>query len=120
MKSGEIVGLAGLVGAGTPSRARRLAGREAGMKADYRVGQKQFSIDSAAAGIRHGVIYLTEDRKRDGLFANLSVLKNTSATALGVVVEAGCGRGAFGIGAHPAATISRLVAASFACAGVRS
>ena len=113
MKSGEIVGLAGLVGAGRTCLARRLAGHEAGMRADYRVGQQQFSVDSAAAGIRHGVIYLTEDRKRDGLFANLSVLKNTSAAALSSLSRLGVvDRAAERSAVVPILQRLRLVAAS--------
>ncbi len=79
---GEIVGLAGLVGAGRTRLARRLAGLEDGVSVDIAVGEQRFSIRSAAQAIRHGIVYLTEDRKSDGLFGALSVLRNASAATL--------------------------------------
>ena len=39
--------------------------------------------------MRLGIVYLTEDRKRDGLFANLSVLDNATAASLDLVSRAG-------------------------------
>ena len=39
--------------------------------------------------MRAGVTYLTEDRKRDGLFANLDIVANTSAASLPLVSKAG-------------------------------
>ena len=82
IERGEIVGLGGLVGAGRTRLARRLAGLEEGVAVDYRVGERRFTVRSAAQAIAHGIVYLTEDRKRDGLFAGLSVLRNTSAATL--------------------------------------
>ncbi|HEY4956949.1 MAG TPA: sugar ABC transporter ATP-binding protein, partial [Caldimonas sp.] len=79
---GEIVGLGGLVGAGRTRLARRLAGLEVGVAVDYRIGARHFSIVSAAQAIAEGIVYLTEDRKHDGLFAGLSVLRNASAATL--------------------------------------
>lgn len=79
---GEIVGFGGLVGSGRTRLARRLAGLEDGIRVDFAIGTRRFSVRSAAQAIRHGIVYLTEDRKRDGLFAALSVLHNTSAATL--------------------------------------
>jgi ABC-type sugar transport system ATPase subunit len=81
-QAGEIVGLGGLVGSGRTRLARRLAGLEDGVAADYRLGEHRFTVRSAAQAIAHGIVYLTEDRKRDGLFGALSVLHNASAAAL--------------------------------------
>jgi ABC-type sugar transport system ATPase subunit len=82
LERGEIVGLGGLVGAGRTRLARRLAGLEPGVGVDYRIGAERFGIDSAGAAIARGIVYLTEDRKKDGLFAGLSVLRNASAATL--------------------------------------
>ena len=79
---GEIVGLGGLVGAGRTRLARRLAGLEEGVAVDYGFGDRHCTIRSAVQAIAEGVVYLTEDRKRDGLFAGLSVLRNSSAATL--------------------------------------
>ena len=82
LTQGEIVGLGGLVGAGRTRLARRLAGLERGVVVDYRIGERRFTVRTAAQGIANGVVYLTEDRKRDGMFTALSVLRNCSAATL--------------------------------------
>ena len=88
--AGEIVGLGGLVGAGRTRLARRLAGLEPGVTATYRGGDgESFVIRSAREAIAHGIVYLTEDRKRDGLFLNLPVASNASAAALGRIARLG-------------------------------
>jgi ABC-type sugar transport system ATPase subunit len=88
--AGEIVGLGGLVGSGRTRLARRLAGLERGVTATYRFAQGEtFAVGSARQAIAHGIVYLTEERKRDGLFANLPVASNASAAALGRVARLG-------------------------------
>ncbi len=82
LERGEIVGLGGLVGAGRTRLARRLAGLEEGVPVDYQIGERRFTVRSAVQAIAQGIVFLTEDRKRDGLFAGLSVLRNTSAATL--------------------------------------
>lgn len=79
---GEIVGLGGLVGAGRTRLARRIAGLDPRVPVDFEVDGRRFRLRCAADAIRHGIVYLTEERKRDGLFAGLSVLSNSSASAL--------------------------------------
>jgi ABC-type sugar transport system ATPase subunit len=82
LRRGEIVGLGGLVGSGRTRLARRLAGLDDSAAADYRIGEQRFTVRSAGQAIARGIVYLTEDRKRDGLFAGLSVLRNASAASL--------------------------------------
>jgi len=82
VRRGEILGIAGLVGAGRTRLAHRLIGqRDAGGIKIVLAGQR-IMPKSPAQALRHGIVYLTEDRKRDGLFDNLSVLKNATAAAL--------------------------------------
>jgi ABC-type sugar transport system ATPase subunit len=83
LRGGEIVGLAGLVGAGRTTFARALSGStlstaSAAIEHDGRT--LQFS--SPREAMRHGVVYITEDRKRDGLFSGLDVVANATASAL--------------------------------------
>lgn len=82
LRQGEVVGLAGLVGSGRTRLARRIAGLEEGVRVEVGIGAKRVHVRSAAQAIRHGIVYLTEDRKRDGLFGALSVLRNASAATL--------------------------------------
>jgi ribose transport system ATP-binding protein len=76
---GEILGLAGLVGSGRSRLARAVAGLE---PVTLRVDGRPVRITSPRAALRAGIVYLTEDRKREGVFGELSVLRNTTAAAL--------------------------------------
>ncbi|HEY2558146.1 MAG TPA: sugar ABC transporter ATP-binding protein [Caldimonas sp.] len=90
LRAGEIVGLGGLVGGGRTRLARRLAGLDLATTATYRIGDEPpFTIRSARQAIEHGIVYLTEDRKRDGLFLDLPVASNASAASLGRIVRFG-------------------------------
>jgi ABC-type sugar transport system ATPase subunit len=82
LRAGEIVGLAGILGSGRTRLARSLAGLVAGAQADIVIDGERTALSSPEAAIAHGIFYITEDRKADGLFANLSVLANTTASAL--------------------------------------
>ena len=79
---GEIVGLGGLVGAGRTRLARRIGGLDPRARVDGRIGTGSFRVRAAADASRHGIVYHTEARKRDGLFLGISALRNASATAL--------------------------------------
>ena len=90
LRPGEIVGLGGLVGSGRSTLARAVCGlkppdTDVSLTLDGR--ERVFVTPNAA--MRAGIAYVTEDRKRDGLFANLSIVKNTSAAALSLVSSAG-------------------------------
>jgi len=87
---GEIVGFGGLVGGGRTRLARRLAGLEPGSVATWRAPDGEtFTLRSARDAIGHGIVYLTEDRKRDGLFLDLPVVDNASAASLARIARAG-------------------------------
>src|SRR5206468_6172633 len=79
VRGGEILGFAGLVGAGRSRLGRSLAGLD---PIDLRLDGRPVRLRSPADALAHGIVYLTEDRKREGVFANLSVLVNTTAAAL--------------------------------------
>ena len=69
---GEILGLAGLVGAGRTWLARRIAGLSRAEGMDVRLlDGSAVPGRSARDALERGIVYLTEDRKRDGLFAPL-------------------------------------------------
>ena len=90
LRPGEIVGLGGLVGSGRSTLARAICGlrpRDTNVTVNLDGQERVFAGPHAA--MRAGVAYVTEDRKRDGLFANLSIVKNTSAAALSLVSSAG-------------------------------
>jgi len=67
VRSGEIVGMAGLVGAGRTETARAVFGVQPLLQGAFRWQGKPLVIASPADAIRQGIAYLTEDRKRTGL-----------------------------------------------------
>ncbi len=85
VQPGEVVGLAGLVGSGRSAIAQTLVGLgppDMVRSARIQMAGQSVSLLSPRAARRHGVLYLTEDRKREGVFADLSVLVNTTAASL--------------------------------------
>jgi ABC-type sugar transport system ATPase subunit len=82
VRAGEIVGLAGLLGAGRSEILNAIYGRAA-YSGEIRVGGATVGIGSPADARRAGVALLTEDRKRDGLLFNLGVGANITIGNLG-------------------------------------
>jgi ABC-type sugar transport system ATPase subunit len=89
LRRGEILGLAGFVGAGRSHFARALVGLGAATEVDLSIMGQPRRFRAPAHAIEEGLFYVTEDRKREGLFANLSVLANTTAAALPMFSRAG-------------------------------
>lgn len=72
LKRGEILGIAGLVGAGRTELARAIFGLEPFSEGSIRLNGKVLSIHSPGDAIQEGIAYLTEDRKQQGLFLKMS------------------------------------------------
>jgi putative multiple sugar transport system ATP-binding protein len=91
VRRGEIVGLAGLMGAGRTELAMSIFGRSYGSKVSGRVFKdgKQIQLHSVDQAIRHGIAYATEDRKHFGLNLIDTVQHNISASALGKLSRRG-------------------------------
>jgi len=81
VRAGEIVGLAGLVGAGRSSAGLALAGA---LKAEgvAAIGGSSARFDSPADALKHGVAYLTEDRKGRGILPLMSAAANVTLANL--------------------------------------
>ncbi|MHB9030468.1 MAG: ATP-binding cassette domain-containing protein, partial [Candidatus Latescibacterota bacterium] len=80
--AGEILGFAGLVGAGRTELARSLFGLELPDRGTLRLNGEPVSIHTARNAISHGIGYLTEDRKNQGLCLTLSVRENLIGPSL--------------------------------------
>lgn len=80
---GEILGFAGLVGAGRTEVARLIFGADRLDSGHIFVEGKQVHIRSPRDAVAHGIGYLSEDRKRFGLALGLDVELNTVLAALG-------------------------------------
>ncbi len=82
LREGEILGLSGLVGAGRTEVACSICGIFKLDQGDIYLKNKKVRINTFAEAIRNGITYLTEDRKLQGLFLQMSIKKNITATNL--------------------------------------
>ncbi|HTD86543.1 MAG TPA: sugar ABC transporter ATP-binding protein [Candidatus Binatia bacterium] len=74
--SGEVVGLAGLLGSGRSETAKLLFGIEEPDSGELRLEGKPASINSPRRAIRQGLAFSSEDRKSEGIIPHLSVREN--------------------------------------------
>jgi putative multiple sugar transport system ATP-binding protein len=91
VRAGEIVGIAGLMGAGRTELAMSIFGRSYGSNirgALYKNGQ-QIQAKTVGDAIRHGIAYATEDRKRYGLNLLDDIKRNISGAALNKLAPRG-------------------------------
>jgi ABC-type sugar transport system ATPase subunit len=82
VRSGEVVGLAGLVGAGRSELVRAIAGLEPPRSGQVRLADHPVRFLSAAQAIAQGVVLLPEDRHTQGLVPLLGVRANISLSIL--------------------------------------
>ncbi len=78
LRRGEILGVAGLVGAGRSEVMESLFGMTPHDSGEILIDGMLAEIDAPATAIEKGLAFLTEDRKKSGLFLVLSVLENMS------------------------------------------
>jgi ribose transport system ATP-binding protein len=82
LRRGEILGIAGLVGAGRTEVARAVFGADRLDSGEIFVKGTKVRINSPTDAVEHGIGYLSEDRKRDGLALGLNVETNLVLAAL--------------------------------------
>jgi putative multiple sugar transport system ATP-binding protein len=84
LRRGEIVGLAGLMGAGRTELAMSVFGRSYGIGITGRIVKdgKEIQLRSVQDAIKNGIAYATEDRKRYGLNLIEDIKRNVSAAGL--------------------------------------
>jgi ABC-type sugar transport system ATPase subunit len=82
VRAGEILGIAGLVGAGRTEAARAIFGADPYDTGEVMVGGARTAIRSPQDAIRHGIGLVPEDRKQQALFLSLAVRANLSLVAL--------------------------------------
>ncbi|MCX5334401.1 MULTISPECIES: multiple monosaccharide ABC transporter ATP-binding protein [unclassified Streptomyces] len=91
VKRGEIVGIAGLMGAGRTELAMSVFGRSYGRHAGGTVLKdgKEIRTKTVSEAVGHGIAYVTEDRKHYGLNLIDTINRNISLSALGKVAKRG-------------------------------
>lgn len=89
VKKGEILGISGLVGAGRTELAMLLFGAVRAKKGEILVNGKPVKINSPLDAIRQKIGLLTEDRKGQGLFLEMSIKWNISFPIVGKISKYG-------------------------------
>lgn len=82
LNKGEILGIAGLVGSKRTELARAICGIDRLDTGEIFFEDKKVHIKSYRDAIKKGIAYLTEDRKSEGIFLNLSIKQNISTACL--------------------------------------
>jgi ribose transport system ATP-binding protein len=82
VRHGEILGLAGLVGAGRTSLARTVFGVDKLLRGEVRLDGKPVRIRSPRDAIRQGLYLVPEDRKRAGLVLDMPIRENITLASL--------------------------------------
>ena len=120
VKAGEILGIAGLIGAGRTELVRAIAGADPISSGSVRVAGKPVHLSGPAAAIRAGVVLVPEDRKAQGVVLDQTIGENlafgnfdhvapkgwVSPKAVQKFAEAGISR--LGVKGRPNQAVSKL------------
>ncbi|MGO4790045.1 sugar ABC transporter ATP-binding protein [Paenibacillus sp. 2KB_20] len=87
LKKGEILGVAGLVGAGRTELARAIFGADRIQSGEIHVHGRKITIKGPHDAVRQGIGYLSEDRKRYGCVVDLDVKSNVAIASYGNFVR---------------------------------
>jgi ribose transport system ATP-binding protein len=89
LKRGEILGLSGLVGAGRSELAKAICGLHPKTSGELIYQGKPLKVQDYEDAIRQGIVYLTEDRKTEGLFLEMPIRENIAVMNLEQVSSKG-------------------------------
>ncbi len=82
VKGGEILGIAGLMGAGRTELAKTIYGHIKKINGQVLVNGKEVNNNSAKDGLSNKIAYVSENRKGDGLILSLSIKENMTISSL--------------------------------------
>jgi ribose transport system ATP-binding protein len=89
LRRGEILGFAGLMGAGRTEVARAIFGADPVDAGEIKVRGRRVSIKSPEQAVAHGIGYLSEDRKHFGLATGLDVETNVALSSMRTFLKGG-------------------------------
>jgi rhamnose transport system ATP-binding protein len=89
VRSGEILGIAGLVGSGRTQLAETIFGLTPADSGEIRIEGTRVRIDSPQAAIANGIGYVPEDRRQHGVVLEMPIFANTSLASLDRVSRGG-------------------------------
>jgi rhamnose transport system ATP-binding protein len=78
LRAGEIVGMAGLVGAGRTELAQILFGLTPADAGEIQLAGKAVQIDDPRTAVAHGIAYVPEDRRRHGVILDMPIAANVT------------------------------------------
>lgn len=82
VKSGEILGISGLMGAGRTELAKTIYGHIKKTTGKVYINGKEIENKSSKDGLKNKIAYVSEDRKGDGLILDLSIKENMTISSL--------------------------------------
>ena len=82
LNQGEILGISGLMGAGRTEMMKLIYGALTKTGGEIYLHQRKLSIHSPQDGLNNGIVYISEDRKGDGLILGMTIKENMTLTAL--------------------------------------
>jgi ribose transport system ATP-binding protein len=89
LKKGEILGVAGLVGSGRTEMAKCVIGEYKATRGTILIKGKQVKISEPCDAISQGIVYLSEDRKNEGLIVKHDVKTNATLAGLDKLIKGG-------------------------------
>jgi ribose transport system ATP-binding protein len=89
LQGGEILGVAGLIGAGRTALAETLFGLRQSTAGKIRIAGEEVKLRSAKQAIKHGLGFVPEDRKLQGLFLNMAVRENITISSTSLISNFG-------------------------------
>jgi ABC-type sugar transport system ATPase subunit len=89
LQGGEILGVAGLIGAGRSALAETLFGLRRATAGEIRIAGEDVKLHSAKQAIKLGLGFVPEDRKLQGLFLNMAVRENITVSSTSLVSNFG-------------------------------
>ena len=82
VRAGEILGLTGLVGAGRSEAAKAIYGLLPALSGSVKIKGAQLQLGSVETAVAAGIVYVPEDRKREGIVPSMTVRENISLAIL--------------------------------------
>ena len=104
LRRGEVLGLAGLIGAGRSEIARGICRLEGKATGEVVLNGHKLDLKTYRDCVKHGIVYLSEDRKGDGVFLDMAIAANISALRVEQVAD-GLGLIRFNKETHQANTL---------------
>ncbi len=89
LRKGEILGFAGLMGAGRTEVARALYGADPKQTGEIYINGKKVRMKTPSQAVKNGICYLSEDRKRFGLMLDKSVTENSAIASVDDYIRGG-------------------------------